>query len=151
MRCLIEALILTGLLLVSASAASRGQGVTAERRYFISLGTGPVSGLYYSIGRHHERKRIGPNDKAYSVRAISSFAAQRRLDRRRFLRSSLSMEVAAPILPRLLSSHAWGPGEAKRGGTLTVATTAPTAVDPHQLQDPGGRAFVQPVVNYLVR
>src|SRR3954454_16488062 len=51
MRCLIEALILTGLLLVSASAASRGQGVTAERRYFISLGTGPVSGLYYSIGR----------------------------------------------------------------------------------------------------
>src|SRR5215208_7419067 len=50
-RRLIKALLLTDLLLVSASATSLGQGATAEQRYFISLGTGPVSGLYYSIGR----------------------------------------------------------------------------------------------------
>ncbi len=39
----------------------------------------------------------------------------------------------------------------KRGGTLRVGVTPPSAVDPHMLQDPGGRATVQPAVNYLVR
>jgi len=72
----------------------------------------------------------------------SSFAAQCALDRRRFLQASLSVGLAGPILPSLLSRGASGAEEVKRGGTLTIATTAPTAVDPHQLQDPGGRAFV---------
>ncbi len=71
--------------------------------------------------------------------------------RRRFIQSSIAAGLAAPTLPALFSRSAWSADEVKRGGTLTIATTAPTAVDPHQLQDPGGRAFVQPVVNYLVR
>lgn len=54
-------------------------------------------------------------------------------------------------MPQLFGSSAWAQGQPKRGGALTIATTAPTAIDPHQLQDPGGRATVQPVVNYLVR
>lgn len=70
--------------------------------------------------------------------------------RRRFIQSSIAAGLAAPTLPALFNRAAWAE-KAKRGGTLTIATTAPTAVDPHQLQDPGGRAFVQPVVNYLVR
>src|SRR5262245_65817490 len=72
-------------------------------------------------------------------------------DRRRFLQSSLLAGLAAPSLSTLLARTAQAGEEIKRGGTLTIATTAPTAVDPHQLQDPGGRAFVQPVVNYRVR
>ncbi|MGE0005629.1 MAG: ABC transporter substrate-binding protein [Parvibaculaceae bacterium] len=72
-------------------------------------------------------------------------------DRRRFLKSSLLAGLALPPLAQFIAGAASAAEEVRRGGTLTIATTAPTAVDPHQLQDPGGRAFVQPIVNYLVR
>jgi peptide/nickel transport system substrate-binding protein len=70
--------------------------------------------------------------------------------RRYFLRGSVTAGLAAAGVARLFGCPAFAQ-EAKRGGTLNVATTAPTAIDPHQLQDPGGRATVQPVINYLVR
>jgi peptide/nickel transport system substrate-binding protein len=70
--------------------------------------------------------------------------------RRDFMHASIAA-AGAGVLSQLFGHPALAQEEPKRGGTLTVATTAPTAIDPHQLQDPGGRATVQPVVNYLVR
>ena len=71
------------------------------------------------------------------------------LTRRTFLRGSVAAGLALGAAPLIAGrAHADQP---KRGGTLTVATTAPSTVDPHMLQDPGGRATVQPVVNYLIR
>jgi peptide/nickel transport system substrate-binding protein len=68
--------------------------------------------------------------------------------RRSFLRSTAAVGLGLGSLAAIgRSAAAQTP---KRGGTLTVATTAPSALDPHMLQDPGGRATVQPVVNYLV-
>lgn len=70
--------------------------------------------------------------------------------RRTFLRGTLAAGVAAGITPALLGRMAQAQ-DIKRGGVLKIATTSPSVIDPHQLQDPGGRATVQPVVNYLVR
>jgi peptide/nickel transport system substrate-binding protein len=85
-------------------------------------------------------------------RARSSAPAfQDGLTRRHFLAGSAAAGLALGGVPGLLSSGRAFADEPKRGGTLTAGTTAPTAVDPHMLQDPGGRATVQPVVSYLVR
>ena len=70
-------------------------------------------------------------------------------NRRGFLRRTLAAGLAAGVTPAFLARMA-SAEEIKRGGVLRIATTAPSAIDPHQLQDPGGRATVQPVVNYLV-
>lgn len=76
-----------------------------------------------------------------------------RVSRRIFLQGSIAAGVGLGSAPALLTSRSvlGATEQPKRGGLLTVATTAPTAIDPHMLQDPGGRATVQPVVNYLVR
>jgi len=74
----------------------------------------------------------------------------RRATRRSFMRASAALGLGLGTLP-LLGQATARADTPKRGGTVTVATTAASTIDPHMLFDPGGRATIQPVVNYLVR
>src|SRR5437879_499350 len=95
--------------------------------------------------------------KSRNVQWIVDALNAGQISRREFMRRALAAGVTAGSASALLA--AYGPlnqatavaAPPKRGGTLRVGVTPPSAVDPHMLQDPGGRATVQPAVNYLVR
>jgi peptide/nickel transport system substrate-binding protein len=80
----------------------------------------------------------------------TSLFLDRETTRRSFMQRSAALGLGLGSLPAIVSRAAYA-DTPKRGGTLTVATTAASTLDPHMLFDPGGRATVQPVLNYLVR
>src|SRR5437764_8396638 len=70
-----------------------------------------------------------------------------RIDRRGFLKWSPVLGLAAPFVD-LAAARAAGP--ARRGGTMKLATAAPTTIEPPALIDAPGIAVVQLVGEYLV-
>jgi peptide/nickel transport system substrate-binding protein len=70
-----------------------------------------------------------------------------RIDRREFLKWSAVLGLAAPFVD-LAAARAAGP--VRRGGTMKLATAAPTTIEPPALIDAPGIAVVQLVGEYLV-
>jgi peptide/nickel transport system substrate-binding protein len=70
-----------------------------------------------------------------------------RIDRREFLKWSAVLGLAAPFVDLAAARAA---GSVRRGGTMKLATAAPTTIEPPALIDAPGIAVVQLVGEYLV-
>src|SRR5919198_5964099 len=81
------------------------------------------------------------------IQELQAAYREGRIDRREFLKWSAVLGLAAPLVDLSLARAA---GPVRRGGTMKLATAAPTTIEPPALIDAPGIAVVQPVGEYLV-
>src|ERR687886_3108549 len=81
------------------------------------------------------------------IQELQAAYGEGRIDRREFLRWPAALGLAAPFVA-LATGRAAGP--VRRGGTMKLATAAPTTIEPPALIDAPGIAVVQLVGEYLV-